>query len=804
MRLNILFAMMVAVSISLNARNVTIHAVDRPAAEVFQDLMTQTGMNFGYPANLLDGITVTVSASNQSLKSVLKQMFGGTDIEFKISGDNVLLKRSTLAPVPAHPARSGIPYNRVDTAKQLDEVVVVSRLESPAVETSEIGASKLTAGEITSIPVIFGEPDVIKALQYRPGVSDGIESMAGMYVHGGNADQNLYMLDNVPLYQVNHFGGLFSAFNVDAIRYIDFFTSSVPARYDGRLSSFLDVRTSHGRPDGHHGSVKLGLTSGTFNIGGPIGSRTTYNVALRRSWFELLTLPMVAIMNSATEDHIRFRYDFMDFNANIRHRFSDSTTGFIGFYFGNDELHSGDNSDSDFGYAYCDNDKYDFNWGNIMAQAGVIQRFTSDLSAEFTAAFTRYYSGMSNAESCTIKSNGDTLYSEWSRIKTANSINDLIGRGDFTWRPSDNSTVRFGAGFTLHSFLPSGTRYEYSTGSLNVEARDSTWRYMAGEFNAYIEDDWRISDRIMANIGLHTSLFHIDGRTHGGLSPRLSVCYRPIDGWAVKGAYTRTVQYVHQLSQSYLALPSDRWIPITGTLRPQTADKVALGAYWMSANGEWSASVEGYYKWMHNLVDYRDEYYLRPPLEMWNAALTVGRGTARGIDFMLERTVGPVTGQLAYSLAWSDRTFPDKNQGKTFPARFDNRHAIKLLVNWRINRKVDINVAWVGHSGNRFTLQPQSWEAPDGDQVPLRTSVNNYQLPFYHRLDLSFTVRNSRGYWNFGLYNAYCRRNAVAINRGYKTVTKFSPGVVSVDRYPVFRKVSLLPVIPSVSYTWQF
>ncbi len=177
----------------------------------------------------------------------------------------------------------------------LEEVVVVSRLEAPAVETAEIGAKKLTAQENHKYPVLFGESDVIKALQMQPGVSEGQEGMAGMHVHGGNADENLYMLDNVPLYQVNHFAGLFSAFNAETIRYIDFFKSSIPAKYDGRLSSYLDVRTKNGSREGHHGSFRLGLTSGAFNIDGPIGKKTTYSVALRRSWFDVLSIPMLAL-----------------------------------------------------------------------------------------------------------------------------------------------------------------------------------------------------------------------------------------------------------------------------------------------------------------------------------------------------------------------------------------------------------------------------------------------------------------------------------------------------------------------------
>ena len=692
-----------------------------------------------------------------------------------------------------------IPTQRDIVPKMLEEVVVTSRLEAPAVETSEIGAKKLTAQEIINTPVLFGESDVIKALQMQPGISEGQEGFAGMHVHGGNADENLYMLDNVPLYQVNHFAGLLSAFNPEAIRYIDFFKSSIPAKYDGRLSSYLDVRTKNGNPEGHHGSAKLGLTSGSFNIDGPIGRQTTYSVALRRSWFDVLSIPMLAVINSSgNEEKIRFRYAFMDLNAKVTHRFSNNATAFASVYFGNDLLKTGSSDKEQPQSGWYEDDKADFHWGNIVAQTGLNYKFKPELSSEFTAAYTRYFSGMKHDNmSKEITSEGTT--DSHSISKTNNNINDWIFRADFDWRPNEANRVGFGGNYILHSFLPARTYRNYTVGTTQTLTRDSTWTYIANEANIYMEDDWQISEKFRMNAGLHLSLFNIDGKTNYGVDPRLSFSYRPFENWAVKTAYARTSQYVHQLSQTYLSLPSDQWVPITGKFKPQNADKVSLGVYWQSDNRMFAASVEGYYKIMRNLVDYRDEYYLQPPTEMWNAQLCSGNGTAKGVDFKIEKQFGKLTGHIAYSLAWSDRTFPDKNNGLTFPARFDNRHTINIFVNWNISNKVNLNAAWTGHSGNRFTLLPQVWDSPDfgsiyvGDESPLKTRINNYQLPFYHRLDLSCTVRNKRGYWTFSVFNAYCHMNTVAIRRTYTIASR-----------PVFQKVKLLPIIPSSSYTWQF
>lgn len=807
---------MLCVAFAGLARTVTVRAVDQPAAGVFRSIMEQTGKNFVYSSELLSGLKVTVNVRNAPLKTVLETIFRDTDITYRIKGNNVVLKRKKnlrkkKSDLPTAAMLSVTAMPTADTTL-LEEIVVVSRLEAPAMETSEMGASKITAGMVRTTPVLFGESDVIKTLQSLPGVTEGTEGMAGMHVHGGNADENLYMLDNVPLYQVNHFAGLFSAFNPDIIRYMDFFKTSIPAKYDGRLSSFMDVRLLNGNTDGHHGSARLGLTSGAFNISGPIGHKTTYLAGLRRSWFDVLTTPLVALVNAASDDEkTRFHYNFMDFNAKLSHRFSSRLNGFISAYYGNDLLKTGYEDLNEATTGWYDKGRLDFNWGNLVVQAGLNCKIRTGFSAEITAAYTRFLSTMKNNELYRESGGQDSIETS-SRMRTDNNINDWILRGDFDWQAAPHSRVRFGAGYVRHTFLPVRFRSEFSVNGTQTALRDSSCTYGANEFNAYIEDDWKITGRLRANIGVHASLFNIDGRTHGGISPRLSAAYRIGGNYSVKAAYSRTVQYVHQLAQSQLSLPTDQWVPVTGQFKPQTADKIAAGAYWQSDDGNYAMSVEGYYKTMRNLIEYADEFWLQSMPELWNANLTTGRGRAKGIDFKIEKTFGKLTGHIGYSLAWSDRKFEDKNGGRWYPARFDNRHTINIAMNWNINDRVALNALWTGHSGNRFTLLPAMFESPgfgsvyedESDGVPVKGPINNYRLPFYHRLDLSCTVRNSRGFWTFGLWNAYCHMNTVAIHRGHREVTERTPdGMVKTSK-PVFQKVKLLPLIPSISYTWQF
>ena len=810
-------------SLSVSAQDITLKATDRPAAEVFRSIMNQTDRNFVYSSELLNDMRITVDAKKKPLKRVLDEIFRGTDIEYKIKGKNVVLKRKKekqprrdKAPQKVTAARLHLSDSvKIATLPTLD---VVSQPENHPLETAKSGINTLSGTTISRTPAILGEPDLIKALQILPGVSESNAGFSGMNVHGGGPDENMCMLDNVPLYQVEHFAGLFSPFNTDIIKHADFYKTSVPARFDGRLSSFLDVHLKNAtHADGHHGSARLGLTSGSFNISGPIGGKTTYLIGLRRSWYDLLAIPIVAIVNSRNKDEkISLGYHFMDFNARVDHRFSDRLTGFVNAYYGDDRLHIGskDKHEPEEGYYYEEDHK--FKWGNILAQTGINYSFSDVLSGEFSAAYTGYFSGMGydifDKEIRPEQTDASRDY-----IWSTNNIHAFSVRGDFGWKPTDSSRLRFGASYAYHSFLPERTVQEYTFNDITIKTRDIPESLGANEVNAYVEDDWNISDRLHADFGLHASLFHIDGKTKGGLSPRFSISYTPSSQLALKAAYSRTVQYVHRIDQTYISLPCDRWVPTAGDFKPMTADKIGIGGYWQTAGGDYAVTLDAYWKFMHNIIDFRDEYYLRPQTWSWSDRLTAGKGSAKGIDIMLEKKTGRFTGHISYSLAWADRQFADRNGGHRYPARFDHRHTIKVFANWDISRKVSINALWTGHSGNRFTLLPQRFEEPDlpggsgfwDEEILLKAPVNNYQLPFYHRLDLSIMVRNSRGYWTFGLYNAYCHMNTVAITTGYKDYSKYTQvgdniWNIEYKSEPVFRKMKLIPVIPSISYTWLF
>lgn len=795
------------------SQRVTIAVNNQPAAKVFREIMTQTGMNFVYSSDILRDLKVSIKVNDLPLKTVLDEIFVETDITYKIKGKNVILKKEKKKKILKQKKIPAIKKISSDTtiSKVLKEVIIFP--ENSNVETPKVGFSRISAESIRNTPTLFGERDIIRTLHTQPGVTEGMEGMAGMYVDGGNLDENQYLLDGIPIYQANHFGGLFSAFNTDIIHDADFYKTSVPAKFNGRLSSYTDVKLMPGNKKGHHGSARLGLTSGAFNISGPIGNKTTYLVGIRRSWYDVLTLPIMAIINSSQKDSkSQFNYYFTDLNAKIQHDFNPDLSGSLIFYYSNDHLMAGSKEETEYdGKIKYDKTRANLIWGNLVVQTGINYHISSTLSSEFTLAFNNNFSKI-NSKFNRWKIFDNNFIEDNNETNSRNNIKDLIVKGDWEWIPQNNLRIGFGVGYTFHTFLPNRITKLYEFKESLTLFKDSTNYVPAHEGKVYFDLNWETSSKFKLNIGINGGWFNIQNKNYMDLSPRVSINYMPVQNFAIKGAYSHTVQYIHQLTRSYLALPTDQWIPVNGVFKPSTADKMAIGVYWNSNNRGYEISLEGYYKKMNNLIDYKDEYYLYPLLEMWNGQLTEGSGRARGIDFKVEKKMGKITGYISYSLAWADRLFKEKNGGKRFPSRFDNRHTINIVMNWKINEKISLNAAWVGHSGNRFTFMQQSFDIPSDITgswwdwgYPLKTKLNNYSLPFYHRLDLSCSVRNKKGYWNFSLYNAYCHMNTIAIIRS----SEFNRGIYqdnpeSYGSIPVFKKLKLFPIIPSISYTWEF
>lgn len=808
-RIYLTLILLIASVASVSAQKVTIRANDASAADVFRELMMQTGKNFVYSTDVLKDVKVTVDAKNESLSKVLKRIFKGTDIRWKMRSNSVvLMKNSAVKPVEKAVA-TGSGEEVYGKPMVLEEVLVTSETEPANPLAVKIGSKKLTRENLLRTTSILGVPDVIKTLQWEPGVAEGNTLTAGLHVHGGENDQNLYLLDGVPLYHTNHALGVFSTINADVVKSTDFYKSVIPARYDGRLSSVIDVSTKDGNPEKHHGSLSVGLTTvSSFNINGPIGKRTTYSAAVRLPWYMIFTEPIFSLLDKNVQSY----YSLIDTNFKLRHTFNDRITGTLSLYYGDDRMKT--KNKEDLGNSMSDFERYDVRWGSLIVKAGITQQVNRTLTGEYSLAYNGYFVKTKNFYSTTeIGPKGETTGYSATNTAVNSGINDIIGRADFVRKMSEKSELNFGANLTLHFFNKLSADRLSQSNDLVIKTRDTSPGNSGVELSAYVEENRRLLDeRLLVNAGLNVSGYLTEGKIKGGLSPRVSATYRLTDGWSLSGAYTRTIQYVHKLAENDMVLPTDQWIPVSGRFKPQTADKLTAGAGYEWGEGKWYASAEAYWKFMHNLIDFRDEYYLYPNWGDWNERLTQGSGSAKGIDLKVERKVGKLSGFLAYSLGWADRKFHDRNGGVRFPARFDNRHTVKFLIDWKASNKVSFSIGWTGRSGNRFTLLPQMWEAPNfpslsGNEVPLKAPLNNHRLPFYHHMDIGMTIKTRRGMWNIGVYNVYANMNTIAIKRGYTSdIREVAWGSGRYEPYsrPIFLKVKLLPIIPSISYTWNF
>ena len=694
---------------------------------------------------------------------------------------------------------------KLQSTHTLQEVKVVGE-RAQHVESSIPSRIEIPVEQVRAIPMLFGETDVIKAIQLLPGVQNGNEGMAGMYVRGGGPDENLFMLDGVPMYNVNHLGGFFSAFNADAVKNIQLYKGSFPARFGSRLSSVLDITTNNGNDKEIHGGVSVGLISAKAYIEGPIvKEKTTFSVSARRTYGDVLIQPIIAIgMRAEGEDaKVNAGYYFYDLNAKVTHRFNERSRLYASYYMGDDDLYA----------RYRVNDSYNFKsheglgyyWGNIVGSLRWNYELTPKLFMNISGAYTRYRSNLKVTEEYQNRDYNDEY--AFSLIFKS-GIRDILGCVDFDYTPTPDHSVKFGTHYTFHHFTPetasvkaedNGTHEEWTIGQSTVGAH---------EVMAYAEDDWRINDHFKVNLGLNLTGFNVQGKFYPSLQPRLSGRYLINDKLSAKVGYAYMTQYLHLLSTSTISLPTDLWVPVTAHILPMNSHQVAAGLFY-NLMDSLNLSVEGYYKNMDNLLEYKDGASFWGSSQGWEQKVCMGRGWAYGIEFLAQKNLGRLTGWLGYT--WShtyrlfDRPGQELNDGKPFPAKYDRRHDISLVLTYKFTDRFDASLTWVFSSGNAATLALQQFDPVSGiteygiyyrSTADYISSRNNYRMPNYHRMDISLNwhkeLKYGRRTINLSIYNAYNHMNPYLIYTGYNW-----------DDTPVLKQLSIFPIIPTVSYIWK-
>lgn len=714
-------------------------------------------------------------------------------------------------------------------------VVTASETTRQTVHNTQMGALEVNQATVRATPTLFGEADIVRTLQLTPGVSAGTEGISGLYVRGGNLDENLFLIDGNPVYQVNHIGGLFSAFNNEAIKGMNFFKAGFPARYGGRLSSVVDVYTKEGNRREFHGSASLGLVAGNLNLEGPLWKdRASFHVALRRTWMDVLTAPILAIVNKKNKkrgERLNIRYAFHDLNARVDYHFNDRSRMYLSLYNGNDVLKI---ASDDFSYGenvtsyYNTLDTY-MRWGNLVASAGWTYAFSPKLFGKLSGFYTHYQSKIKYREE---EIDGEENSPNYRHVmdETANmtGITDFGIRASFDYQPVAVHHIRFGSDYLIHYFRPEYNRVQALNNSLpdsmQLTETFSDDRLWAHEAAAYAEDDWSISNAFRLNAGLRFSLFDINNRIYTGIEPRVSLRWLLAPDVSLKASYARMNQYVHLVSNSFMDLPTDSWMPVTEKLKPLVCDQISLGGYY-NWNRLLDFSVEGYYKQMNHLLEYKDGYSLIPSSVSWEEKMASGEGRAYGVEFMVRKQAGKTTGWVGYALAWADHRFDEINEGRRYPSRYDNRHKLNIVVMHQLSKKVKLSAVWTCSSGNYTTLSLENYYLgghlhSSGEGIFSGNGIvvgedyygrrNNYRLPTYHRLDLGIDIyrpkkKGRMGIWNVSIYNVYSRMNPMLVYKGdvkeYETDESGNPHTVY---RRAFKSVGIFPIIPSVSYTYKF
>ncbi len=686
----------------------------------------------------------------------------------------------------------------VPATLSLEELEVIAPAES-ALQTTQMSGVTIPVQDVENLPSLLGESDVLRIIQLLPGVQSGVEGSTGLYVRGGGPDQNLYLLDGTQVYNPSHLFGFLGTFNSDAIKDVRVLKGGFPARYGGRLSSVIDITMKEGNMKRFAGTGAVGLLASRMTLEGPIKrDRASFLISARRSYADLLIRPFLK------RDEEDFGYYFYDFNVKTNAILSANDRIYLSGYAGNDRLYSY--------YRYegnNDEDRSGLSWSNLTATIRWNHIFGARLFSNVLVGYTDY---ALLADSEYRYSTGEAISSQY-EDSYESGIRDLHARIDLEFIPSADHSIRFGVGALQHYFLTGAYEEIFRVDDV---IRDSTSspnrRLRAGEFQGYIEDDWRLSSRIRLNTGVHASIFLIEDRTYVSVEPRIAALWRLNAQTSLKASLAYMQQYIHLLATtSGLSLPTDLWVPATAKVLPQKSWQVAGGAVQVLADGKFELSLEGYYKEMDNLIEYEEgANYFNATYGNWEDRVVSGYGVAYGGEVFFQKRSGRTTGWIGYTLSWSRRKFDEINDGQWFPYRYDRRHDVALVISHKLNIRFDISGTWVYGTGQAVTLPvghlvaesylPTIFPWTRSERATLyrvQSSRNGARMPAYHRLDIGMRIHRTmtrvKRTLTLGTYNTYSRRNAISI---------FADSADNGDL--TFKKFSILPIVPSISYQLSF
>lgn len=677
----------------------------------------------------------------------------------------------------------------------LKEVVVSSNRPNANVEKIEMSTTTVNMVEVKHMPQLMGEVDVIRSIQMLPGVTTVGEGASGFNVRGGDVDENLILLDEAPVYNASHVLGFFSVFNADAIKDLKIYKGGIPAAYGGRLSSVLDVRQKEGNMKNFSGNGGIGLISSRLLLEGPIKKdKSSFMVSGRRSYADVFT------KLSSDEDLRKSTAYFYDLNAKINYVINDNNRLFLSGYFGRDALGI---------------DIAGMDWGNKTATLRWNHLFNTRLFSNFTVVYSHYdYALGANSESADFS---------WK----SNILNTNV-KADFSYFINPNNTLEFGINALHYKFKPANiqvNRVEKEDVSFDLDAET------AFEPAIYISNEQKISDRLGIQYGIRYSRFYNMGegkifqyapdqpktihtiidtvhygsgeviQSYDALEPRVSAKFTLNSSSSLKGSYNRMAQYIHLVSNTTVALPIDVWTPAGKYIKPAKVDQYTLGYFRNFKDNILEFSAEAYYKQYYDLIDYKNgaDLLFNESLE---TELLEGIGRAYGLELLLRKQEGRLTGWIGYTISRTEREVEGIDNGDPYPSNYDKLHDVNIVASYEINSKWTVSGSITAMSGRPITYPNARYEY-DSITVANYDNRNGARMPAYHRLDLSATYdipkkegKKWESSWTFGLYNVYARRNAFSI---YFRQQEENPAITEAVRYSVFGTI-----IPSVTYNFKF
>lgn len=656
----------------------------------------------------------------------------------------------------------------------LHEVTIVA--EEGALSTTAMGNVKLNAEQIRDMPAFMGEVDVLKAVQFLAGIQSASEGSVNYIVRGGNPDQNLILLDGVPVYNVSHLFGFFSVFNIDAIKHVELTKGGFPAQFGGRLSSVLEVNMKEGNMKEFHGSGGIGLLASKFTLEGPIAKdKASFMISGRRTYSDLIYRPILR------EEGIDAGYYFLDFNAKVNWKISEKDRIYLSFYNGFDKAFTKEEGESTF--------NSDIKWGNYTSALRWNHLFSNKLFGNLTATYSRYNFQIGSVNQF------DTVSST---INYFSRITDYGIRYDLDYLLSSNHTVKTGINYTYHNFRPGALNIALNaSGILNIDSLiNLAQNTFAHDLSFYVEDTWNLNSRTKLKGGLHNASYLVNGKYYYSIQPRVSGRYLLYPNWALKASYSYMEQYIHLLTNSSVGLPTDLWVSSTEKIKPQTSHQVSLGSTFIFGKEKWELTNELFYKKLGGLIEYKPITSFAPASNWEEQVLSGGNGYAQGLEMFLRYGSKKTSGWLAYTLSKSERQFDELNEGEAFPFKYDRRHDLKIVFNHNFTKKFRLGFTWVFNNGINATIPTSTYVDLNGNSIVKYSAKNAFKYPNYHRLDIAFNWKKKTSWgertWGISIYNVYNRNNPYLL---YFDV---------IDGKRQGYQVSIFPFLPTFNYNFRF